>query len=195
MNTFQKRTALRIATVSLLLASLASPVAWFVARENAEESVVSLAIEESGRLLHHFDAIDLGGPNATQQAALAAKTIAGGLFDIAEIYDRNGLKLAESLTKEGHAVESALPKHSLPNYPKAFYKGTKLPGDVWVLRVFVPLHESANNQSGPVTGYFEGVRVVPDWQICKFFDGGLDGVFGLVAVRRSAVPGGGASVG
>ncbi|MEO8600566.1 MAG: metal-dependent phosphohydrolase, partial [bacterium] len=59
MNTFQKRSAIRIAAVSVLLASLASPVAWFVARESAEESIVSLAIEESGRLLHHFDAINL----------------------------------------------------------------------------------------------------------------------------------------
>ena len=58
MNTFQKRTAIRIAAVSILLASLASPVAWLVARENAEEGIVSLATEESGRLLHQFDAID-----------------------------------------------------------------------------------------------------------------------------------------
>ena len=87
MNTFRKRTALRIAAVSLLLASLASPVAWLVARESAEESIVSLATEESGRLLHHYDAIDLSGPTAREHAANAAKTIAGGLFDIAEIYD------------------------------------------------------------------------------------------------------------
>lgn len=33
MNNFQKRTAIRIAAVSLLLASIASPVAWFVTRE------------------------------------------------------------------------------------------------------------------------------------------------------------------
>ena len=64
MNTFQRRTAIRIAAVSILLASLASPVAWFVARESAEESIVSLAVEESGRLLHHYNAVDLSGPNA-----------------------------------------------------------------------------------------------------------------------------------
>ena len=67
MNTFQKRTAIRIAAVSILLASLASPIAWYVARESAEESIVALAVEESGRLLHQFDAIDsraaAGQPN------------------------------------------------------------------------------------------------------------------------------------
>ena len=75
MNPFQKRTAIRIAAVSVLLASIASPASWFVARENAEESVVSLAIEESGRLLHHYGAIDLSGPDGGERAAIAAKAI------------------------------------------------------------------------------------------------------------------------
>ena len=173
MNTFKKRTALRIAAVSLLLASLASPIAWLVARESAEESVVSLAIEESGRLLHHYDAIDLSGPAAKEHAALAAKTISGGLFDIAEIYDVQGAKLAESLTKEGEAVESSLPKHSTPNYRAASYKSLKLPGDIWVLQVFIPLRNSATDMSLPITGYFEGVRVVPAWQQDQLFANAL----------------------
>jgi len=164
MNPFQKRTAIRIAAVSVILASVASPVAWFVARENAEESVVLLAIEESGRLLHHYDAIDLSGPDATGHAAEAAKTISGGLFDIAEIYDSKGVKLAESMTKEGEAVESSLPKHGVPNYTEASYESLKLPNAPWVLRVFVPLRNSATDTSLPISGYFEGVRVVPAWQ-------------------------------
>lgn len=164
MNHFQKRTAIRIAAVSVLLASLASPIAWFVARESAEESVVSLAIEESGRLLHHYDAVDLSGPDATEHASVAAKTISGGLFDIAEIYDHRGNKLAESLTQEGHAVESFLPKHGAPNYTAASYESLKLAGGVWVLRVFVPLRNSSTDMRLPITGYFEGVRVIPAWQ-------------------------------
>jgi HD-GYP domain-containing protein (c-di-GMP phosphodiesterase class II) len=164
MNNFQKRTAIRIAAVSLLLASIASPVAWFVTRESAEESVVSLAIEESGRLLHHYDAINLTGAQATEHAELAAKTISGGLFDIAEIYNPSGNKLAESLTKEGLAVEPKLPSHGKPSYTKASYESLKLADDLWMLRVFVPLRESATDMSLPITGYFEGVRVVPEWQ-------------------------------
>ena len=164
MNPFQKRTAIRIAAVSVLLASIASPASWFVARENAEESVVSLAIEESGRLLHHFGAIDLNGPDAGEHAAIAAKAISGGMFDIAEIYSSEGVKLAESLTEEGDAVESALPKHGRPNYNSASYESIELPSGAWVLRVFVPLRTSEEDASLPVTGYFEGVRVVPAWQ-------------------------------
>ncbi len=169
MNTFQKRTAIRIAAVSLVLASLASPVAWWVARESAEESIVSLATEESGRLLHQYNAIDLTGPEAAAHATMAANTIAGGLFDIAEIYDRSGKKLAESLTPEGHAVESALPKHGAPNYVAASYESLKLSGQRWVLRVFVPLRDSTTDMRLPITGYFEGVRVVPAWQQAQIF--------------------------
>lgn len=169
MNPFNKRTAVRIALVSILLASIASPVAWFVARENAEESIVALAIEESGRLLQHYDAINLGGPQAQQHAAIAAKTIAGGLFDIAEIYDQRGQKLAEALTDAGEALESALPKHGKPAYRTASYENLKLSDRRWILRVFVPLRVSANDTALPVTGYFEGVRIVPKWQQEQIF--------------------------
>ena len=173
MNSFQQRTAIRIAAVSIVLALVASPASWFVAREKAEESVVSLAIEESGRLLHHYDAIDLAGPDAAQHAAIAAKTIAGGLFDIAEIYDASGNKLAESLTAEGDAVESALPKHGRPAYTAASYESLQLPPGQWALRVFVPLRNSATDMQAPITGYFEGVRIVPTWQEQQIFAASL----------------------
>jgi HD-GYP domain-containing protein (c-di-GMP phosphodiesterase class II) len=173
MNAFQKRTAIRIAAVSVLLAALASPAAWFVAREGAEESIVSLATEESRRLLDHYNAIDLNAPDAAEHAALAAKTISGGLFDIAEIYGSNGSKLAESMTAQGASVESLLPKHGLPNYVAASYESIHLPGGQWVLRVFVPLRASAADRHGAITGYFEGVRVVPTWQKEQIFASSL----------------------
>ena len=164
MNLFQKRTAIRIAAVSILLAFIASPLAWFAARESAEESVVSLAIEESGRLLHFHDAINLTGPQAIEHAMKAAKTLGGGLFDIAEIYDSGGRKLAESLTADGEQVETALPKHGTPNYTAASYESLKLPAGQWILRIFVPLRNDPANATLPITGYFEGVRVIPKWQ-------------------------------
>src|ERR1035437_7421763 len=173
MNTFQRRTAVRIAAVSIVLAALASPIAWYVAREQAEEGIVSLAIEESGRLLHHFNAIDMNGPNASEHAAIAAKTISGGMFDIVEIYDFNGKKLAESVTEGGHSVEASLPHHDRPNYKLAFYQGIKLAKGIWVLRVFVPLRDSATDMSRPITGYFEGVRVMPPWQQTQIFNSSL----------------------
>ena len=164
MNAFQKQTALRIAAVSVVLATLASSIAWFVSRENAEEGIVLLATEESGRLLHHYDAIQLSGPEATAHAELAAKTIVGGLFDIAEIYDASGKKLAEAVTGDGARIEPQVPKHGSPNYQQASYDSLKLDGKHWALRVFVPLRNSATDMSLPITGYFEGVRLVPQWQ-------------------------------
>lgn len=172
MNPFNKRTAWRIGTVSLLLAFLASPLAWFVARENAEESTVSLAIEESQRLLGHFGAIALSGPDAAKHAANAAKTLTGGLFDIAEIYDGQGQKMAEEMTADGLQLEGILIHHAKPTYTATSYESLKLPDGRWVLRVFVPLRTGGTPQS-EITGYFEGVRVVPEWQRQQMLDSAL----------------------
>jgi len=173
MNSFQKRTAIRIGVISVLLASIASPVSWFVSRERAEESITSLAMEESHRLLYHHDAIDLTGPEAAEHAMSAARTISGGLFDIAEIYGREGRKLAESLTSEGRAIESFLPKHGAPRYTMASYESVRTADGHWALRVFVPLRISETDANAPITGYFEGVRVVPDWQKSQIFASSL----------------------
>jgi HD-GYP domain-containing protein (c-di-GMP phosphodiesterase class II) len=173
MNTFKKRAASRIALVTLILAAIASPASWFVAREYAEESIVSLATEESQRMLNQHDAIDLTGPDAKTHAAIAAKSISGGLFDIAEIYSNQGEKLAESLTSAGEAVEELLPKHGLPSYTSADYESLKFKNHQWVIRTFIPLRQSATDTSGPITGYFEGVRVIPEWQKEQIFSSAL----------------------
>ena len=162
MNDFNRRTAVRIAGISILLAAIASPIAWFVTQERTEEATVSLAIEESKRLLQHFDATELAGPEAGEHATQAAQIFTGGLFDIAEIYDRQGKKLAEAMTGDGAAVENILPGHGQPSYSRAFYDSLRLPDGRWVMRIFVPL-QSADEHS-PVTGYFEGVRIMPEWQ-------------------------------
>jgi HD-GYP domain-containing protein (c-di-GMP phosphodiesterase class II) len=172
MNQFLQRTALRIAAVSIALASIASPLAWFVARESAEESVVSLAIEESARVLHDYRAVGLESSVGQQNARQAAETIIGGLFDIAEIYDRQGHKLAESMTEQGAVIEPFLAKHGEPQYQQASYESAEL-GDDWVLRVFVPLRDRPDATEGPITGYFEGVRIIPAWQREDIFNSSL----------------------
>ena len=164
MNPSRKRAAIRIAAVSLVLASIAAPASWYVAREMSEEAIVALATEESRRLIEHHAGPDLAAPDAVRNAATAAQSIAGGPFDIAEIYDGRGRKLAEAMTREGSAIESSLPHHGQPGYTTASYESFVVPGAHWVLRVFVPLRGSPASTSGPITGYFEGVRVVPQWQ-------------------------------
>ena len=167
------RTALRIALVTVVLASLASPAAWLVAREQSEAGIVSLASEETRRLIEHFKANSLSGPGAVDSATNAARTLSGGLFDIAEIYDPAGHKLAESMTRAGEAVESSLPHHGTPTYRVASYDSFELPDNRWVLRIFIPLRASNARADGPVTGYFEGVRVVPQWQQDQIFSSSL----------------------
>ncbi|MDY0013640.1 MAG: HD-GYP domain-containing protein [Rhodocyclaceae bacterium] len=162
MNSFRRRTAWRIALVSLLLASLASPGAWFVVREQVEAGTVALAMEETGRLLRHSHALSFAGPDARQHAQEAAAIITGGLFDIAEIYDARGRKLAEALTDEGEKIEQQLPRHGTPVYTESSYESLRLDADTWTLRVFIPLREPGEGEA--ISGYFEGVRVVPPWQ-------------------------------
>lgn len=139
MNPFRKRTARRIAATGIPTAAGASAVAWFVALENAEEGIVSLAMEKSGGLPRHFDAINLNTENSSQHAMAAAKAMPGGMLDIAEICDSKALKLAGEMTPEGEATESSLPHHAVPGYVTSSCESISLSGDHWVLRVFVPL--------------------------------------------------------
>lgn len=185
MNQMKRKAAARIAMVTLAMAALASPLAWYVSRENAEEEVVALAQEEARRVLQREQALRLDGAQAREHAELAARQLAGGLFDIAEIYGPDGRKLAETVTEQGEKVEAVLPKHGAPRYAEAFYERLTLETGAQVLRVFVPLREAP--PGGPVTGYFEGVRVLPQWQTDQIFSDAL--VVGLMVCLASLVCG------
>lgn len=166
MNAFNKQTAIRIAAISVLLAAIASPAAWVVAHRSAETATVSLAMEESRRLLHlhHFEAAALDSPDAARHARKAADALAGGLFDIAEIYNGHGEKLAVAMTEDGQTVEAQLPPHLKPAYTTPSSESFRLKDQRWILRVFVPLRTESTVATAPVAGYFEGVRVVSAWQ-------------------------------
>ncbi|WP_018152632.1 HD-GYP domain-containing protein [Leeia oryzae] len=164
---FHKKVALQIAGISLLLACIASPLAWYVARENAEENLVEFAMEESHRLLMHQPGIPLHGPeDVKRHATEAAHSLTGGLFEIAEIYDVKGAKLAEGKTDDGERLEALLPHHTAPQYAKPYYESRHLPDGLWTLRVFVPLERTGSIPYG----YFEGVRLVPEWQNAQIRD-------------------------
>ena len=164
MNIYKKRAAQRIALVSLLLAILGSPVAWLISRENAEEEIVSFAIEESRRPLAFLDDASMTDNDKARQAQHGADILTSGMFDIAEVYDAQGNKLAEKVTTTGDLVESQLPHHPRPDYQDTRYEnnGITLAGNKRnAIRVFVPLFDKQKK----LTGYFEGVRVIPEWQM------------------------------
>ena len=164
MQTFHKKIAFQIASISVLLALVAGPASWLVARQAEEKAIVALAAEESGRLLRNYRIEDLAGPDRFTHAATAAQTISGGLFDIVEIYDSSGGKLAESRTADGDKLEPELPHHAFLRHDTATYDSVALPDGRWVLRVFVPLRKSVADSKSPISGYFEGVRIIPPWQ-------------------------------
>ncbi len=160
---FNRQTAWRIALVSLLLAAIASPIAWYVAREQTEESAVAMALEESRKLLRQSGPVDFSSAAGQTWAQAAVHSIIGGLFDIAEIYDAQGKKLAEALTSDGESMENRLPKHKPPSYTQASYESLRLENGDWALRIFIPLISSGKGEQ-TFSGYFEGVRRIPDWQ-------------------------------
>ena len=160
MMIFRQKVALRIGSISILLACVSSPLAWWVSCEKAEEGLVSFAMEEAHRVVLHQQAFHASSGDAKQRAEAASGTLAGGLFEIAEIYDAEGLKIAEAMTVDGANLEKELPPHPRPKYKRSFYESITLPGDRWVLRVFVPLLEKEDS----LQGYFEGVRLIPPWQ-------------------------------
>ena len=152
---------MRIGLASLTLAIISSLFAWYISKENFEESIVSLAYEEAHRLILHQLPQQKNAPTDMQAAA---QTLAGGLFDIAEIYDVLGSKMAEAMTSDGEKIEHKIPKHSFLNATEPRYESFILDNDQWVLRVFVPLQSLAKMNDTKDIGYFEGVRIVPAWQ-------------------------------
>lgn len=112
------------------------------------------------------------------------QTIANGLFDIAEVYTAQGVKLAEAMTAEGADVESLLAKHGKPQYANAWYESVEVAGDRWILRVFIPLQ---GKEQKSFFGYFEGVRIVPTWQKQKIQTNSL--LFSLIVGLASLLCG------
>jgi HD-GYP domain-containing protein (c-di-GMP phosphodiesterase class II) len=159
MNPFNRQAALRIAAVTLLLVVSSAPLAWLIAQERAEEAIVAFAREESQRLLMHYEVITSQGAQARLHAQEAANTLVGGLFEIVELYDEKGIKMAETVTPLGEQIEKHLPSHPMPGMTAPDYQSLKV-GKHWILRVFVPLRLG----DGPISAYFEGVRVIPEWQ-------------------------------
>ncbi|MDE2427825.1 MAG: HD-GYP domain-containing protein [Burkholderiales bacterium] len=166
MNIYRKRAAQRIALVSVILAAIGSPVAWLVSRENAEEEIVSFAIEESRRPLAFLNEVEAPEVDKMRLAQDGANALAGGIFDIAEIYDARGKKLAEQSSPTGSRIESLLSHHERPAYRDAYYENKAIVFDGQernAIRVFVPLFDNQRQ----LLGYFEGVRLIPKWQITQ----------------------------
>jgi len=162
LTQLRRNAAIRIAGISVILALLTSITSWLVAREKAEVGVVSLVTEEAHRILLDRKAIDLSSDDAKINASKAAQILSDTLFDIAEIHSPNGEKLAESTSFNGSQIKPFLPSHHSSKYMTSYYEIILLPRDQWVLRVFIPLID--RSLGGVVTGYIEGIRVIPDRQ-------------------------------
>ncbi|MBJ7551856.1 HD-GYP domain-containing protein [Marinomonas ostreistagni] len=156
---FARQAFLRIIVASLIISLGAGLVAWFIAVEGAEKEAVDLAMEVSRNTVKQSGLIEAVGEEQLQKAHQVTQSLSTGLFDIAELYNKDARKISESLTKAGAVIETKLPGHVDPHYIKSSYQSLTLDNGDWLLRTFVPIMDGDN-----IWGYFEGVRLVPEWQ-------------------------------
>ena len=160
MASMKSRVALGIGSVSIAVALVLSPVAWWISRMQAEETIVAMLLEASRQLLS-LDSFRPEGDQAQAHAEQAASVLTAGLFDGVDISTISGTLLAKAMTPSGQAVVKELNPHRFAGDQPAYYERLRLAPNRWVLRVFVPLQSS--NQS--TIAYLVGVRLLPPWQI------------------------------
>jgi HD-GYP domain-containing protein (c-di-GMP phosphodiesterase class II) len=156
---FTRKALIRIMVSGTLIGILAGFVGWYIAVEGAEREAVDLAAEVSIETIDHYQLTAVSHDNATLVAKQVTDNLIFDWFDIVELYDAAGMKLAESLTEEGEAIENQIPSHKKPSYNEASYQRMELDSGAWALRIFIPIMQGAK-----IWGYMEGVRVVPEWQ-------------------------------
>lgn len=157
---FARRALQRIILTGLLISLGAGSIAWFMAVENAERESVDLAMDVTRDTIKHFGLVMAEAGQLGSVAKQVSQSLALDWFDIVELYDVEGNKLAESLTDSGLKIEDELPHHDAPDSLEPSYESVTTSDDDWVLRIFVPIQ----SPSSAVWGYMEGVRVVPAWQ-------------------------------
>jgi HD-GYP domain-containing protein (c-di-GMP phosphodiesterase class II) len=159
MTPFKQKAALGISAVSLALAFVCGVAAWLYSRDNAENTMVAVAVEDSRRLLQQ-EAFELSGPQTALHAQAAAQALAGGLFDVVALYNASGVLIAEQKTETGHALDQEFGPRVTPVFRQSYFESQALPGKRQLLRLYIVLH-SADQKT---TGYVQGARLLPDWQ-------------------------------
>lgn len=155
---FAQRALKRVVVSGFIISIVAGAAGWKIAKESAEQETVHLALEVSQSIVSHFDIVNAPVEDLVFKAKQVTDNLVLDWFDIAELYDKNGAKISESITEAGELIESALPHHKSPSYLEASYQSLTL-NDDWALRTFVPV-----KNNGQIWGYLEGVRMVPEWQ-------------------------------
>lgn len=162
MQAYSRKLAFRIAAVSLAVAGLAGVAAGLLAQDESEDTMVTQAVADAQRLLSQ-DAYRPVGMLATRNAQAAAQALTATHFDTVQIYTAGGLLMAEQRSPTGRALGSELPAsegNGARAYTQPWYERRWLPDGRPLLRVFLPLRGDGQD----LMGYFEGARLVPDWQ-------------------------------
>lgn len=158
LSLYRRRVALRIAAVCVIVGALFAGAAWWYAVERLEADTVAAATEEARRLITPLSQAR-GEATLRTLAQTWAASMTGG-FDIVEIYDAHGTRLAEHMTEAGHRLEPLLPAHARPTGTQAVYESVRLPSGEWLLRVFAPLYPPSGAPGASHIGTVEAVRLM-----------------------------------
>lgn len=149
-----RKALTRIVGLSATVALFASIAAWHIAVEHAESDAVYLTVEATKKSLSQNRLKHQNVPSIHN----IAEQLTQSWFDIVEIYDIEGNKVAHAQSSIGERLEMQLPAQELMPRAEPGYESFHF-NDTWVLRAFVPLHEEHSS-----LGYVEGVRSIPTWQ-------------------------------
>jgi HD-GYP domain-containing protein (c-di-GMP phosphodiesterase class II) len=159
MAALNRKLALGIGSVSLAIAFVLSTVAWWMSREQAEETIVAMAVQES-RALFSQDEFRPEGEQASVRAIEASRILIVGLFDRVEISTPQGELLAQAITAAGRSIQNELLTPVRSNDLQPYYERQRLPSKRFVLRIHVPVPSSAQT----ISAHLLGIRLIPPWQ-------------------------------
>lgn len=168
MPSFNKKIALRIGLVSIILAITMGYLAWLQAFNAAEKLNRGLTQHTSAHLM------EKDGPFSSEiylhqeDAALAVKNLVRyGIFNVVEIYDAEWHKLAEygdTPSEIGHSMMGA--HHPRPiGLKDTLSSSQKLSDGRRVINTITPLVSSNDSDTKiQIMGYLETLRIIPQWR-------------------------------
>lgn len=168
MNSFNKKLLQRISLICISLAILFGFATHRITVKVFEHGSIHNALHTAEPLYQLLlpDQLDKPGHLKKIQEALH-NIIQFAVFENAELYDAEWNKLAEANDPKINALHRQL----IFKYPhphgalhQPFYESIYLADGRHAVNVFVPLHLNPDDADSALLGYFEGLRITPQWR-------------------------------
>ena len=167
MPSFNKKIALRIGLVSILLAITMGYLAWLQAFNAAGDLNKGLTIETADRLMKKDGPFSSEFYLFHEEAGIAANYLVRyGIFDVVEIYDVDWNKLAEYGDTPSETEHSMMGLHHIkqPGLNNTTSDTQKLSDGRRVINTITPLTSNGKDAKNQVIGYLETLSIIPQWR-------------------------------